>query len=433
MRPLFSRFIPRLLFLAVFLSLLLGVIAYARGYRYDTHSNLVTSTGIVAVSAFPKAAKVYVNGTLKGVTDLTVTLPPGQYHFDVREEGYTSWSKDLTVKGEVVLTLDVLLYPVNPTLSPLTNIGVVKAIPVEQTGKAILFSDTGDETKDGVYLFDSNKGPLSLLPPLKLLMLKKYLPVGIDLTTAQMFFSPDYKQAILEVNYPDGPPSSSLSYLLSLEDENTNQFDITLSKDTLIEAWNNEKDQNQLKILQTFDPEFVKVASDSFKMIAFSPDESKLLYYVKNLVDLPIVMKPRLIGTDQAPDVRSLSPNNVYVYDRKEDRNYILPIPGADTLIKKNEIDGSIGWYPDSKHVAFKEIPPPPSPRRIFGPSPTPTKSSGEKITMIDFDGTNKETVYSGPFTPSFFAVGSDGSLIIMTNFNPDSNQLSDLYAIGIK
>ncbi len=432
MNPPLTKFALRLILITVFIALLVGIIAYARGYRYDTKSNLVTPTGIIAVSAFPRTAKVYVNGVLKGVTDLTVTLPPGEYHIDVRKEGFTSWSKDLTVKGELVLTLDVLLYPINPALSPLTNLGITKAIPVEQSEKVVLFSEAGDETKDGIYLFESSKGPLSLLSPLKLIMLKKNLPVGLDFSTAQMYFSPDYKQAILELGYLDNPEAPTISYLISLEEENLNQFDITLSKDTLIEAWTLEKNDDRMKILETFDKDFVKIASDSFDIVDFSPDETKILYHVNKPVELPIIITPRLISTNQTPEVRALNPAELYVYDRKEDRNYLIPILDAENLIASGEVYTSVGWYPDSKHIAFKEIPPTViTPER--GTSPTPAKSRREKISIIDFDGTNKQTVYAGPFTPSFFKIAPDGRIIIMTNFNSEDDVLSDLYAIGIK
>lgn len=408
MKRFFPNLIRKILFLSVFLCLLVTIIAYARGYRYDAQNKLVTSTGIVAVSAFPRAAKVYVNGTLKGVTDLTVTLPPGRYHIDVKKEGYTSWSKDLTLKGELVLTLDVLLYPLNPALSPLTNIGVKKAIPIDQTNKVVLFAETGDELKDGIYLFEYNKGPLSFLAPLKLLMLKSALPFGADMTQADMVFSPDYKQAILEIG--------SVSYLLSLEGENTNQFDITVSKDSLIEAWNEKKRENELKILQTFDPDFTKIASDSFHIIAFSPDESKILYNVTEPTTIPPIITPAQISTNQTPELRSLSPSFIYVYDRKEDKNYVLSIPDAANILKSDQILNFIGWYPDSKHIAFMEK----------------TENRG-KIRMVDYDGTNEQTVYAGPFIPSFFKASSDGGIIVMTNFNSDVSDLSDLYSVGIK
>jgi hypothetical protein len=135
----------RIIVIVVFVFAFVAIILYARGYRLspeDTTGSLhgITSSGIISVSASPKASKVYINGNLKGVTDLNVSLPPGEYDVDVTKEGYSSWKKHIKLKGEVVTTLDVLLFPKNPSLISLTNIGVVKAIPYHEGIKIIFFS-----------------------------------------------------------------------------------------------------------------------------------------------------------------------------------------------------------------------------------------------------------------------------------------------------
>lgn len=411
----------RLVLISIFFALVSLVIAYARGYRFDFQNKKFSSTGIISVSAYPKAAKVYVNGKLEGATDLNLTVPYGTYKIEVKKEGYTTWTREITVKGELVVTLDALLFPVNPSLAPLSNVGILKAIPVNGTDKIVLFADNGDELKDGVYLFEASKNPLSLLPPLKLLMLKTFLPLGVDLKNTSMYFSPDYKQAILDMSLLENQTGETISFLISLEEENVNQFDITLSKTTLLEAWDEEKQANKFKILETFKKDIVKVASDSFDIVAFSPDETKFLYHVKNQLEVPVVIKPRLISTNQTPEVREVKPGGLYVYDRKEDRNYKLDLPYVADLIENSQVSSSFAWYPDSKHLVIKEV---------------PTRSdegSKEKIVVIDFDGMNKQTVYSGPFDRSFFKAASDGRIVIMTSFNPDTNPTPDLYAVGIK
>ena len=415
------KILLRLFLIAVFVLLVSMVIAYARGYRFDFQSKKIASTGIISVSAYPNAAKVYVDGKLEGATDLNLTVPYGTYKVEVKKEGYTTWTREITVKGELVVTLDVLLFPVNPSLAPLSNLGILKAIPVNGTDKIVLFADNGDELKDGVYLFEASKNPLSIFPPLKLLMLKKYLPAGVDLKNTQMYFSPDYKQGILEMPLLDSQSGETISYLISLEEENINQFDVTVSKDTLVEAWNQEKQANKFKILETFKKDIVKVASDSFDIISFSPDETKFLYLAINEAEVPIVIKPRMVSTNQTPETRVVKPGNLYVYDRKEDRNYKLEIPYMSSLIENNEVANSIAWYPDSKHLVIKEVP------------LKDDEGSKEKIVIIDFDGMNRQTVYSGPFDRTFFKAASDGRIIIMTTFNPDTSPMPDLYAVGIK
>ena len=74
-----------------FIVILVVVIAYSRGYRFDFKKKLMTSTGILSISSYPNAAKVYINNELKGVTNLNQTLVPGRYHVEVKKDGYTNW------------------------------------------------------------------------------------------------------------------------------------------------------------------------------------------------------------------------------------------------------------------------------------------------------------------------------------------------------
>ena len=395
------KFIYRLLLIFVFIFCLVLVIGYARGYQIDFEKKVLSSTGILAVTSTPKAAKIYVNGELKGVTDSNLTLSPGQYTVEIKKDGYTNWAKKLTLKGELVLSLDALLFPLNPSLSPLTNLGVKKAISLNQTDRILLFTDTGDETKDGIYLFEGGKRPFLPLSPMKRIVLKKNLTVFTDFTSVDVYLSPDLKEVIIE------SPKEKTAYLLSLEEENTNVFDITTSKDALLVAWKSEKEKEYLKILETFPKEIAKVASDSFHIIAFSPNETRLLYSPEKPVVLPSVITPPLIASNQTPDVRKLQKDHLYVYDKKEDRNFEISL-----LPTTNYQLSTIQWYSDSKHLILNE---------------------NNKISVVDYDGTNKQTIYSGPFDNSFFNATGDGGLIVLLNLNPEANKFPDLYAVGIK
>ena len=71
----------------------------------------------------------------------------------------------------------------------------------------------------------------------------------------------------------------------------------------------------------------------------------------------------------------------------------------------------TLQWFPDSKHVIF-------------------TKEG--KIFVMGYDGTNKTTLYSGPFDSKFIYPWPNGDrLIILTSFSPDSPL--NLYAIELK
>ena len=387
------KILLRLIFFLTFISLLVAVIAYARGYRLDLEERSVKSTGIISATSNPKAAKIYINGQLKGVTDTNLTLPPDNYLVEIKKDGYTSWSKKINLKGELVINVDPVLFPINPSLSPLTNLGITKAVATEDGDKIVIIAT------DAIYLFDAGKKTLPFFPPLNKIVSLSLISNIVDFINTKVVFSPDQKQAIFEfASFDEALAKSEASYLLSLQEDNLNPLDVTLSKDTLIEAWQKEKTKNFNKILETFPKNFDKIASDSFNIISFSPNETKVLYQAKNNVELPLMIKPVLIATNQTPEERSIKKGKTYVYDRKEDKNFLV-----GNIMK---------WYSDSRHLIIEE---------------------NKKIAIVDYDDTNKQTVYSGPFESSFFNPTSDGKIIVLVNLNSQVNELPDLYLVGIR
>ncbi len=392
----------------VFFSLILIVtIAYARGYRLDIQKGTMTSTGIIAVSSSPQTAQVYVNGALKGVTDLHLTLPHGKYTIEVKKEGYTTWKREVTLKGELVVTADATLFPLNASLTPLTTIGISEVVSIDKTDKALLFVENGDIEKDGIYVFDQGKRTFSLFPPLKLVLSKKLFPEDISIKDATVHFSPDYKQGIIILKRGE----DSVSYLISLEEENTQLVEMTSSQETLEKKWDEERFIETARLLEIFPHELAKIASDSFRIISLSPDKTKILYEAKQTITLPYVIEPRLVAANQTPEERSIKIAELYVYDRKEDRNYLISLSESAQKMKgAGQI--VLVWYPDSRHLV---------------------KHEGNMISIVEYDDTSKQIVYSGPHEGPFFDITSDSKLLILANLNPQFNKTPDIYAVGIK
>lgn len=383
------KILKKLIFFVIFSIILVIVIFYARGYRPDLKNKSFVSTGIITINSYPKTARVYINNEFKGLTDINITLRPGKYLVEIKKDGYTSWSKNITLKGELVVNIDALLFSVNPSLSPLTNVGIIKAIPLEDNNNILIFSKTG------IYLFETSKNILSFFTPLKTIAKAELFPENFDWKNTQVHISPDLKQAIIG------------DYLLSLEEENQSLFDLSLSssKENLILAWEEKKQANNLKILETYPKEFRKIATDSFKMISFSPNDNKILYQSLKNIDLIPMITP-IINANQTKEIRTLKKNEVYIYDKKEDKNYFIK-----GLSQKLEAL-AIKWYFDSKHIVIEE---------------------NKKIIICDYDNTNCQTIYSGPFEKNFFMPTLDGKIIILANLNPEANEYPDLYLVGIR
>lgn len=461
-----KKILFRTFLIVLFLVLVVGFIAYSRGYRFSVKDKTIVPTGILAVSSTPRPAKIYVNGAFKGVTDTNLTLPPGSYTVEVKKEAFTSYKRTLTLKGEIVETVDALLFPVNPSLSPLTNLGIVKVVGIDQTDKFLLFIENAETPeRDGVYLFEAARGPISIFPPLKLLVLKDTLPPSIDFSTVTVRFSPKYDQAILDVSDEGGIPT--FSYLISLSEETQEPFDITSSRETLLKAWIREKQKQITKILETYPRVFASLVSQNARIIAFSPVETKVFYQARQDFELPLIIKPALIGSNQTKEDRFMKKNKLYVYDRKEDKNFLIPYEPAgldkyvDADTQKTIIEtiaeeklervaqepsliatatgrprlsiwpveflsfitnSPVQWYPNSRNFVINEE---------F--AQTDEKDAHQLFTIIDYDGTSRQIVYSGPYEGTFFVVTSNGRIVILANLNPQVNKLPDLYEVGIR
>lgn len=425
-------FVARKIVLGViFLLVLAGLIAIARGYRFSPTQKELKSTGILVANSNPDGAKIYVNGKLEGATNSNIILAPGTYNVEIKMDGFTSWQKEITIKGELVLKADALLFPQNPTLSPVTSLGVTHAISSPTGDNIIIFSEAEDIEEDGIYLLENVRNPLSRINPLNMLALKSSFSQEFgDFTFkhAEVEFSPDEDEILLsiydvaesdinvingdEVNVEPTDDEKTLRsiYLMDTGSTTTQPLNVTNSVETIRSSWAEEQTEISEKALKAFKKPLSTTALNSFDILSFSPDETRILYTATQSASLPLVIDPPLVATNQTEQTRDIEPGNIYVYDAEEDRNY--RIFGVDDFGGLEQARQALIWYPTSSHIILNE---------------------GTSISVIDYDGTNKRTVYSGPFTASFLASSKDGRLFILTNFNSQSGALQDIYSVGIK
>ncbi len=379
----------------------LVVILFGRGYRFSLSEKKLSSTGILAISSSPENAQVYINGEFHGATDLNINLKPGTYTVEVTKEGYRSYKQTVHLKGEIVQTVDPILFPINPSLTPLTNIGVNKVHQVQGSDRLVIIANANDVEKDGIYLYEATSHPLDFLPPLTPVVLRSDIPIAVDLDKTELLFSTDNKQAAATFYSEQGQEVAT--YLLELGRENKELLDITTSKDVLIEAWRLQEVKNRTKLLETLPKEIRTIASDSFTLLKYSPDKTKFLYQASQSATIPRVIDPPLIGSNQTPETRDITLDHIYVYDRREDKNYEIHSPVS--------ID-KMYWYSDSKRIVYRE------------------KS---QISISLYDGQSSQAVYSGPIEQGFVAVSADGKVLVLANLNPISNKYPDLYQVGIR
>lgn len=423
-------------------------IQYAKGNYRMTDKGFVQGTGLLAANSFPTGAQVNINGKLVTATNDTMYLEPGEYDVEIIKDGYTTWRKKLRIDQSLVAQTNAVLFPKAPSLSTLTFNGAKNVSPSPDGQKIVYYSDnnTSSAGKNGLYLLELNNNPFSFQKETRQISDDSQ---AFDLENAQFIWSPDSSELILV--------SQNREVLLNLNAVNAlDQLkDIELTKKQLLSQWEQEMYLRERENFAKFPPEIIKLATESAKNVYISPDKKRMLYTMTENVELPVGLIPPIPASNTQAEERSLVVDGTYVYDREEDKNfrvathveedmqktekmllaldildtnspllnasasaftYLQATTSAQTATNFNVYHSSVfantlQWFPDSKHLIFVE---------------------NSTIVIMEYDTTNRVTLYSGPFADDFVYPWPNGDrLIMLTSFSNDTPQ--NLYALELK
>jgi hypothetical protein len=381
------------------------VVLLGRGYGLNLNGSgpILSGTGLLVATSSPDGAQVIINGHLTTATDNTINLAPGDYDVKIFKEGYFPWEKKITVKKEVVSKADALLYPTAPQLTSITSVGVLNPVIDPSLTKIAYSVASQSAVKNGIYVLD-----MSVRPILTLQSASSQIAQDVTgaFSSSTFIWSPDSAQIIADIY----TKNASTKYLLQANTLNQAPQDVTETIDSVNSSWlkiKNDKDTAQLNSLVK--PLRTVVASD-FDILQWSSDETKILYQASQSATLPLIINPALIGTNSTPQIRDIKKGEIYVYDIKEDRNYLILSSLPTGQVDNGELP--IMWYPDSKHLVYVH---------------------DGRIDMMEYDAGNQTTVYAGPFVDDYVFPWPDATqLVILTNLgNP--NIAPNLYTIGLK
>lgn len=365
---------------------------YAQGYRLDIKTLKFQPNGILVIKSEPDGASVYIDGELKTATNASISLSPGVYDVEVKKDGYFSWYKRLTITKEVVTQATVSLFINAPSLSPLTFDGATNPI-ISDDGSKIAFvvlpgAGVTDD-KVGLWTLDTFSLPLGFSNG------PRRVTDG-DLTGASYVFSPDGRQIMLTV--------SNGTYILdsgSFTPQNQ-MVNIASQKNSILTQWQTEKNITDLELIKDLPPQLNDILTRRVSNFSFSPDRNMVLYTASSSGTLPDDLIPQLPGASTQKQERTLQVGHTYVYDIKEDRNFLITDQNSQT----------VRFLPDSRHILL---------------------ALPGKIIITDYDGTNKDVVYSGSYIGTYaFPFDSTTRLLILTNLGA-GNAPANLYALTIK
>lgn len=429
-------------------------IQYAQGNYRLTNQGYVAESGLLSANSFPTGAQVLINDKLATATDDTLYLEPGTYEVKIIKDGYSPWKKTLQIEKELVRQTNALLFPSAPSLTPLTFTGVNNISPSPDGQKLVYYTaSASSKVKNGLYVIElfNNINPLQ-----KGSRQLAQDEANYDLAHAKFIWSPDSSEImIIDENHEVIIDTDKKTDLSSLTD-------IRLKRKQILSQWEQEMYLKEREFLGKFPPEIIAIATTSAKNVYISPDKKRLLYTATAEVTIPDTIVPPIPSTNTQPEQRQLKVNEIYIYDKEEDKNFLVGNKDLFTTNLENNNQTSISklllatdlsndkpnsiesspsaflnlqantssqtadnfnryytslfadtfqWFPNSRHIL---------------------STANNQIKIAEYDNTNLTTLYSGPFSQDFIYPWPDGSkLVILTSFSPDSPL--NLYAIELK
>ena len=382
------------------------VVLLGKGYGLSLNGNggpILSGTGLLVATSSPDGAQVIINGHLTTATDNTINLAPGDYNVKIFKEGYFPWEKKITIKKEVVSKADALLFPTAPQLSSITNVGVLNPVIDPSLTKIAYTVASQSAVKNGIYVLDMSVRPILTLQNASSQIAQD---VTNSFSLSTFTWSPDSAQLLAVIT----KQNTLTKYLLQANTLNQTPQDVTETITSVNNTWQNIKADKDTAQLNSLPKALRTVVSVNFNILQWSSDETKILYQASESATLPLIINPALIGTNSTPQTREIKKGEVYVYDIKEDRNYLILSSLPTPTTENGELP--ILWYPDSKHLVYVH---------------------DGRIDMMEYDAQNQTTVYAGPFMDSYVFPWPDATkLVILTNLgNP--NIAPNLYTIGLK
>lgn len=109
---------------AIFIIGLPFILAFALGYKFNTHTLKFIKTGLIFIKTQPVGARIYLNGKLvsgKSPTSIQELLP-GSYRITLELTQHYAWKAQVEVEAGKVSRVDkIILFPVRPNLQQLNQ------------------------------------------------------------------------------------------------------------------------------------------------------------------------------------------------------------------------------------------------------------------------------------------------------------------------
>jgi len=359
-----------------------AIFFYAKGYRINFNQKTISGTGIIQISSLPKGAAVYIDeaSTPKDATDVSLTnLAPGKYKLRLSKNGFIDWTKEVEVRAGLVTQVEALLFPSAPNLRAVTFSGVTKAT-VSPNSELLVYS-VNQKDKEGLWVLDLSDRPLFFSKEPKQIARDSS---GYSFSTSSFEWSPESKSILVRVKAAGG----EVSFLLDASSLNEQFTDVSGQVADLKSQWTKDAQVKAADRINALGND-IKTLITGAKKVLFSPEEERVL----------------VVQAD----------GKAVVYDSKSYLSFektaaTFNVPTADNYL----------WYPesaqsdhDSRHLILIRK---------------------DSISIVEADGSNEMTIYTGSFDPSaVFAWPNGSKLLISTSLNSSASKQPNLYSIDLR
>lgn len=386
----------------------------ARGYRIDPGNLRVHSTGLLVLTSEPNGAEIWINGKLESASNATITLPPDTYDVELKKDAYIPWKKRLTVKKEEVTKYDTLLFPIAPSLSGVTFTGVANPTLSPDGTKLAYAIPAGaqDPKRIGLWILELVDLPIGFSREPRQI-------TDMNPDAAVWTWSPDSRELL--VSAPSGNfviPTGSITNQGNLVNIPSKQLEKVLL------GWETEHAKKVSSVIDKLPVDLRDLLTRKSKSFALSPDEKKVMYTASASAQLKENLVTPIPGSSTQEQKRGVEAGKTYIYDLKEDRNFLVFDKEATLGYKPpafsptTKLAESIAlksprayWFPTSNHVVIAE---------------------DSRVTISDYDGTNAQVVWSGSYVaPYALPMPGANRLLILTSLGKTS--APNLYTLGLR